>query len=195
MAKVITKTTPDKVVNISIKEVFAKLDAAQNTGEEAKGQGEVAKYAKAVESLSPDEKIALCTYIGRRIEEFQELFDASANSLAAMPVTAFPGDNALISVGDLDDGETVGGLSVATETKTVYSTRSEKGRSLVLEALKTEGITDQYTKTTTELNNEKIATAQANGTLPAAVSNVFKKTETSKRVVKFQKLATEKVEK
>lgn len=195
MAKTIIKTTPDKTVNISIKEIFAKLTAVQNSGEEKEEQNAATKYAKAIDSLTPDEKVALCAYVGRRIEEFQEIFNASANSLAAMPVSSFPEDNTLISVGNLDNGEMVGGLSVATETKNSYSTESAKGRSLVLEALKTEGVTDQYTNTVIKLNNEKIATAQTNGTLPAAVSNVFKRTETSKRVVKFQKLAIEKVEK
>lgn len=189
MAKTtLTKTNPDKLVEISISEIFTKVFGTRENPNDAAAQ------ADAIKSLSLDEAIGFCAYIGRRIEEFSNIFAAAAANSNDAPTTAFPDENCLLAVKNKDNGEMIGGISVTTETKTTYSTSSAKGRLQVLGALKDAGLTDQYTKTTVEVDNKKLATAKENKTLPPAVSAVFTVTETPKRVTKFQKLATEQVE-
>ena len=213
MAKTtLTKTNPDKEIVASINEIFTKFfgpkkdqddEKKNNQNDEKKedqndkkkeDQNESSKYAKAIQELSFDEKIALCAYIGRRIKEFNDLFSAIANDLNAVPTTNFPDENALFSVKNTDTGEIIGGLSVRTETETTYSTASAKGRAQVLDALKAAGITDKYTNTKVVLDNKKLATDKENKILPDSVSNVFSVKENSSRVTEFQKLATEQVE-
>jgi len=212
MAKTtITKTNPDKEIVASINEIFTKFfgpkkdqddekkkdqnDEKKDQNDEKKNdQNESSKYAKAIQSLSFDEKIALCAYVGRRMKEFNDLFSAIANDLNSVPTTNFPDENALFSVKNADTGEIIGGLSVRTETETTYSTASAKGRTQVLDALKAAGLTDKYTNTKVALDNKKLATDKENKTLPDSVSNVFSVKENSSRVTEFQKLATEQVE-
>ena len=80
-----------------------------------------------------------------------------------------------------------------TETKTTYSTSTPKGRTQVLDALDKAGVTGQYTKTTIEVDNKKLSADKKSGALPPAVADVFEENVSSKRVTKFQKLASETI--
>ena len=80
-----------------------------------------------------------------------------------------------------------------TETKTTYSTSNAKNRDQVLDALDKAGVTNQYTKTTIEVDNKKLSADKKSGALPPSVADVFTENVSSKRVTKFQKLASETI--
>lgn len=188
MAKTTAKTNPDTIIEISVSEIFTKVFGTREAPNDAAAQD------AAIQSLTLNEALGFCAYVGRRIQEFNDIFAKSAVNSNNAPVADFPDENALFAVKNKDNGELIGGVSVITETSTKYSTANAKNRTLVLDALDKAGVTSQYTKTTVELNNQKLLDDKNAGVLPASVSNLFSVSVTSKRKTSFQKLASETVE-
>lgn len=186
MAKV-TKTNPDLIIDISVTAIFDKVFGTRDN------PNDTAAQKAAIQSLSRDEAIGFCAYVGRRVQEFSDIFAQGASNTNNAPITDFPAENALFAVRNTDNGEMIGGVSVETETKTTYSTSSANNRILVLDALNKAGVTNQYTKTTIEVDNKKLSADKKSGVLPPSVADVFTENVSSKRVTKFQKLASETI--
>lgn len=182
------KTNPDLIIDVSITAIFDKVFGTRDNPNDAAAQ------KAAILSLSRDEAIGFCAYVGRRVQEFSDIFAQGASNTNNTPVTDFPAESTLFAVRNTDNGEMIGGVSVETETKTTYSTTNAKNREQVLDALDKAGVTNLYTKISTEVDNKKLAADKKSGTLPPAVAEVFSENVASKRVTKFQKLASETIE-
>lgn len=182
-----TKTNPDLIIDISVTAIFDKVFGTRDNPNDAAAQ------KAAIQSLSRDEAVGFCAYVGRRVQEFSDIFAQGADNTNHTPVTDFPSESTLFAVRNTDNGEMIGGVSVETETKTTYSTSTPKGRTQVLDALDKAGVTNQYTKTTIEVDNKKLSADKKSGTLPPAVADVFEENVSTKRVTKFQKLASETI--
>lgn len=183
-----TKTNPDVIVDVSITAVFDKVFGTREKPNDAAAQ------KAAIQALSLDEAVAFCAYVGRRVQEFSDIFAQGADNTNHAPVTDFPKEETLFAVRNTDTGEMIGGVSVKTETKTTYSTANANGRQQVLDALDKAGITNQYTKTTIEVDNKKLAADKKSGVLSPSVADVFSENVSTKRVTTFQKLASETIE-
>lgn len=183
-----TKTNPDVIIDISVTDIFTKVFGTRNNPNDAAAQ------KAAIESLTRDEAIGFCAYVGRRVQEFSDIFARGAANTNNVPVTEYPTENVLFAVRNKDNGEMIGGISVETETNTTYSTASAPGRTKVLDALDKAGVTDKYTENVVKIDNKKLSADKKSGVLPPAVADVFKENVTSTRVTKFQKLASETIE-
>ena len=186
MAKA-TKTNPDIVIDISVTAIFDKVFGTRDNPNDAAAQ------KAAIQSLSRDEAVGFCAYVGRRVQEFSDIFAQGASNTNNTPITDFPSESTLFAVRNTDNGEMIGGVSVETETKTTYATSTPKGRTQVLDALDKAGVTGQYTKTTIEVDNKKLSADKKSGALPPSVADVFTENVSSKRGTKFQKLASETI--
>lgn len=183
-----TKTNPDVIIDISVTDIFTKVFGTRDNPNDAAAQ------KAAIESLTRDEAIGFCAYVGRRVSEFSDIFAQGTSNTNNIPVTEYPTENSLFAVRNKDNGEMIGGISVVTESKTTYSTASVPGRTKVLDALDKAGVTDKYTKNTVEIDNKKLSADKKSGALPPSVADVFIENVSTTRVTKFQKLASETIE-
>ena len=177
------KTTPDYTISVDFRPILDKVFGTRDnptTPEER---------AEAMHALSLDDQIALTAYLGRRIQEFTEICSLNLRDIEEHPENEFPDKDCLIGVVDKVTGEAVGGVLVQTQTSVVRSTTKKKVRDAVIDNLTAAGILSDYTRQTTEIQNDKLFEAKANGSLPQSVASLLTETEEKKRVASFQKLA------
>ena len=176
---------PDAILSVDLKAVHAKVFASNDIEEQKNVIKELFK--------SQEELIGIAASLGNAIKNLSELFAVASEECSKLPVTSLPNENPLYAVKDKTTGKVIGGLSIVTENgRPKYSTDDASNRKLVLEALRNAGIINDYTTQPIELQNKKIAEAQAKGTLPASVSTLFTVTLSPKRSAKFSKLQEEK---
>lgn len=177
------KNTPDYTTAVDFAPIFDKVFGSREnptTPEER---------AEAIHALPLNDQIALTAYLGRRIQEFSDICSLVIQDIESRPETDFPNDDCLISIVDQTTSEVVGGVSVKTQVSVVRSTSKKKVRDAVIDNLTAAGILSDYTRQTTEIQNDKLFEAKANGSLPQSVASLLTETEEKKRVASFQKLA------
>ena len=173
------KTVPDTYIKTDFRQIFATVFGTEDAPNDAQTREE------AIRSLPLEDQIGLAAYLGRRIQEFSDIFAVAARSISEQPPTAFADENCLISVSDDDTGETVGGISVASETTL---TTKKRIRNKLLEELTKANLQGQFTKTSVELQKDALLSAKADGTLPASIDSLLPEAICQKRTVKFKKL-------